>query len=213
MSLDVAIIDYKISNMFSVNSACRYLGLNSGITSDRDEILNARAAVLPGVGAFGVAMEHLADLRLTATIRDFIGSGKPFIGICLGMQLLLSESEEFGRHEGIGIIPGFVRKFSSGHHRVPHIGWNRIEKATLPERHAPAGFSGEIEGRPYMYFVHSFYAEPLDQSVILTRTNYANIDFCSSLVYKNILACQFHPEKSGPAGLRILKNARISQHC
>ena len=210
MKLDVAIIDYKISNMFSVNSACNYFGLNSRITNDRDEILGARAAILPGVGTFGPGIDHLGELGLVPVIREFIGSGKPFMGICLGMQLLLSESEEFGIHKGLGIIPGKVKKFTqpTGQEkiRIPHIGWNTVGDIKNELSAWPTPPLEGVKNGEYMYFVHSFYVIPDDKSLILTLTDYAGISFCSSFAHQNIFACQFHPEKSGKQGLEIFRN-------
>ena len=211
MKLDVAIIDYKISNMFSVHSACYHFGLHSEITSDREKILNARAAILPGVGTFGPAMEHLQDMRLIPVIHEFIKTGKPFMGICLGMQLLLTESEEFGVHKGLNIIPGLVRKFPQGDRqeekiRVPHIGWNKINVVNNDSGNWHSLPLCDIGNGELMYFVHSFYAVPDDDKTILTLTYYAGLNFCSSMAYKNVFACQFHPEKSGREGLKIIKN-------
>ena len=210
MKLDVAIIDYKISNMFSVNSACNYSGLNSKITNDKDEILSARAAILPGVGTFGPGMEHLQELGLVPVIREFIETGKPFMGICLGMQLLLSESEEFGIHKGLDIIPGKVKKFTqqAGQEkiRIPHIGWNTVGDIKNELSAWPTPPLEGVKNGEYMYFVHSFYVIPDDKSLILTLTDYAGISFCSSFAHQNIFACQFHPEKSGKQGLEIFRN-------
>lgn len=211
MKLDVAIIDYKISNMFSVNSACSYLGLHSEITSDADKILNARSAILPGVGAYGPAMENLKNMGLIPVIAEFIKTGKPFMGICLGLQLLLAESEEFGVHKGLNIIPGYAKRFSQMSKqgekiKVPNIGWRKIRNIGNDISNWHSAPLNGVNNDEFMYFVHSFYIIPHDKKMISTLTDYEGIDFCSSISYKNIFACQFHPEKSGIKGLRIFKN-------
>jgi|ETNmetMinimDraft_35_1059890.scaffolds.fasta_scaffold19655_2 glutamine amidotransferase len=210
--LDVAIIDYRMCNLFSVQSACNYNSLYSEITHDKDRILAADAAILPGVGSFSEAMEYLNSSGLIQVINEFIKSGKPFMGICLGMQLLLSEGEEFGINKGLDIIPGYVKKFPQRNKnekiiKVPHIGWNKIEIAegkSDNDWYIPP--LNEINSGEFMYFLHSFYAIPNDKEVVVTTTNYEDVDFCSSLMYNNVFACQFHPERSGREGLKIIKN-------
>ena len=203
----VAIIDYGMSNLFSVQQACIRVGLQSYITSDKDDILSADAAVLPGVGAFGDAMQQLNGLGLSETIIEFVRSGKPFLGVCLGMQLLFTETEEFGKHKGLGIIQGRVRKFPSqsvkrDKIKVPQIGWNQVypgPNATLWEK----GPMKDTRIGEYMYFVHSFYVDPEDERVVLANTDYEGVTFCSAVQTDNICAFQFHPEKSGEDGIRI----------
>jgi len=187
----IAIIDYQMSNMFSVENALKHLGFEPVITSDKSIILSADGAILPGVGAFGEAMKKLKDLDLINSIKEFIKSGKPFMGICLGLQLLFSESEEFGNAKGLDVIKGRVDAFSKHREirRIPHVGWNKI-----------------LPGDSYMYFVHSFYANPIDKKAVATTTEYDGFSFCSSVLQNNVYACQFHPEKSGPKGLEILNN-------
>ena len=195
MKKKLAILDYQMSNMFSVRNALEFLGFEPLVVSEASESLSsADGAVLPGVGAFGEAMQRLKDQNLISAIKDFIRSGKPFMGICLGLQLLFSESDEFGITPGLDIIKGRVESFAKNEkiRRIPHTGWNKIYKK--------GGDSGE-----YMYFVHSFYANPQDKSKVETTTEYEGFSFCSSVRQKNVYACQFHPEKSGPAGLKILK--------
>lgn len=205
----ITIIDYQISNLFSVKHACEYLGLEAEITSDPSKLLSSDAAILPGVGAFGDAMHNLKTLDLIVPIKEFISSGKPFMGICLGMQLLFTTSEEFGTHEGLNIIPGTVTRFPAKNTkgetvRVPQIGWNQIyeprkgawEKSplrTLPDR-------------AFMYFVHSYFVTPRDKDVVLSLAEYEGVEYCSSLLYKNVFATQFHPEKSGEEGVKIYSN-------
>lgn len=205
---NIAIIDYKLSNLFSVQHACEFVGLNAKITSSPLDIKSADAAILPGVGAFGDAMKNLENLGLIKTIQDFIKSGKPFLGICLGLQLLFSSSEEFGNYQGLGVIPGKVVKFpttdSEGNSvKVPQIGWNSIN---LP-RHNPNKWKNtplsSIADGEFMYFVHSYYIVPQNENDILTETKYGGIAYASSIIHENVIAFQFHPEKSGPEGIKI----------
>lgn len=208
----VAIVDYGMGNLFSVKHACLHVGLEPHITFLKDELHQADAVILPGVGAFGDAMETLRKLDLVSFLRDLAFSGKPFIGICLGHQLLMGGSHEFGWHEGLNIIKGSVVRFEnhtdeSGLLKVPQVGWNRISKASGLD----AGVWEEsplkgIRGGEFMYFVHSFYAQPEDMKVVLSVSSYGGIEFCSSLRQGNIFGCQFHPERSGPAGLQIYYN-------
>jgi glutamine amidotransferase len=201
------IIDYEMGNLFSVKLALEKVGFEAVVSNNKAEIYGASALVLPGVGAFGDAMEILKKLDLVDPIKEFINSGKPFLGICLGMQLLMTESEEFGIHKGLDIIKGRVVKFPPSQDKVPQVGWNRILK--------PNGATNQnwnntllkgLSEKDYMYFVHSFYVSPDDKSVVLSETNYAGLNFCSSIQEKNVFACQFHPEKSGIRGLKIYKN-------
>ncbi|GEM_PF-11488 len=204
----VAIIDYEMGNLFSVKHACEHTGLQATITSSRDAIQSADAVILPGVGAFGDAMAALRRLDLISLLKDCAASGKPLMGVCLGMQLLMAESEEFGRHRGLGIIDGDVVRLHPGAAdgrslKVPQVGWNRIEPAG-PERWRQSLLAG-IPAGTWMYFVHSFYSRPTDAEVTLSMTRYGAMEFCSSLARRNVFACQFHPERSGPEGLRIYR--------
>lgn len=211
---EIAIVDCGLGNLYSVKQACAHVGLRARITSSAAEILAADAAILPGVGAFGDAMATLRRLDLVAVIRDYIAAGRPFLGVCLGMQLLMSESEEFGAHEGLGILEGTVARFADpklGGRRlkVPQVGWNGVYKS----RPAPAEadpwsntlLQGLEEGEP-MYFVHSYVVRPADPGIQLSRTSYGDVEFCSAVRRGNVSACQFHPERSGPEGLRIYRN-------
>lgn len=209
--INVAIIDYGMCNLFSVHHACQHVGLNPVITSDRREILRAAGVILPGVGAFGEAMQNLYRLDLIRPIKETIARGTPFMGICLGLQLLLSQSEEFGTHQGLDIIEGKVLKFPqqagqpSKAIKVPQIGWNRIYP---PEGRQSGWLVSPLKAtKPYafMYFVHSFYAIPAAPEVILTLTTYEGVEYCSSLHLNNVFACQFHPEKSGKVGIEIYR--------
>lgn len=206
-SIDVSIIDYKMGNMFSVQSACKHVGLTSKVTSNKELILNSKAAILPGVGAFNEAMLQLKKLDLIPVIREVIDQGKPFIGICLGLQLLFSESEEFGNSGGLDIISGSVRHLNNleipGSFKIPQIGWETIQKKNIDWGKT---FLKGISENEYMYFVHSYYAEPSDNSIILTETVYEGCEFCSSIQKHNIFATQFHPEKSALEGMKIYQN-------
>jgi glutamine amidotransferase len=205
----VAIIDYEMGNLFSVQRACDWAGLAGVITSDPVEVRNADAVILPGVGAFPTAMEALDRNGLSDAIRAFVGGGRPLVGICLGIQLLMSESSEFGSHAGLGIVPGRVVSFepvlgSAEPAKVPQMQWNRIQE---PKSQAWGGTLLEgLSDREFMYFVHSYYVLPSDPSTVLATSRYADIEFCSAIQKDNIFACQFHPERSGRAGLHIYRN-------
>lgn len=202
----VVIVDYEMGNLFSVKLACDKVGINAIISNDKQEIKNASALILPGVGAFADAMATLEKLDLVNIIKEFVNSGKPFLGICLGMQLLMSESEEFGLHKGLDIIKGRVTKFPNANDKVPQVGWNQITKPSYSNINWEETLLKGLSEKDYMYFVHSFYVLPDEKKVILSETNYASLNYCSSLQEKNVFACQFHPEKSGENGLIIYKN-------
>jgi glutamine amidotransferase len=209
----IAIIDYQMSNLFSVKNALECLGIDSEITSDVTKIMAAKGAILPGVGAFAEAMKHLKTLDLIQPIKDFINSGKPFMGICLGFHLLFTESEEFGVTRGMDILQGKVESFSRHvkSKKIPHIGWNRIltNNDVLKEDSFISPLK-DINSDEYMYFVHSFYVDPDNKDIIATETEYDSFTFCSSVLKGNVFASQFHPEKSGTSGLKILKNYFLS---
>ena len=196
----VAIIDYDAGNIRSVEKALQFLGEEVIVTSDRDEILSADKAILPGVGSFGDAMDSMTKKGLVDTVKQNALSGKPFLGICLGLQLLFEESEESPGVKGLGIFKGKIKKFSPDMGlKIPHIGWNSLEikqKDTLFK---------DIPENSYVYFVHSYYLHAEDENEIATVTNYG-IDFHSAVGKDNIFATQFHPEKSGDVGLQILRN-------
>ena len=196
----LAIIDYQMGNLRSVQKGFEKVGHDAVITSDPNELSKATKVVLPGVGAFGDAMAELRRRELIEPIRDAINSGKPFLGICLGLQLLFDTGYEGGEHQGLGILPGKVIRFDLPHdYKVPHMGWNQ-----LSIRRPPPILDGLTEGA-HMYFVHSYYVVPQDASVIATETDYGG-SFCSMIWRDNLFATQFHPEKSQANGLRILKN-------
>lgn len=202
--MKISIIDYKLSNLFSVKHALDFLNVESEITSDKSIIKNSDAAILPGVGAFGDAMKNLRQFDLVDPIKEFILLGKPFMGVCLGMQLLFTTSEEFGIHQGLDVVKGKVIKFSNKSRliKVPQIGWNQIFKGGNNWDNSPLK---KIEDGEFMYFVHSYCVVPEDKSVILSETIYEDIRYCSSLLSGNVFATQFHPEKSGPEGIKIYK--------
>lgn len=203
--MKIAIIDYQLSNLFSIKHAFNYLDVPSEITSSKLIISQADAAIIPGVGAFGDAMNNLRKFDLINVIKEFLLSGKPFMGVCLGMQLLFTTSEEFGTHQGLGIIKGEVKKFISKDKliKVPQIGWNQIVKAEKSWDNTPLK---NIESGEFMYFVHSYYVIPDNKSVILSETIYGDIKYCSSLQSGNVFATQFHPEKSGQKGIKIYQD-------
>lgn len=208
MSKKIAIIDYQLSNLYSVKNACESVGFKAFATSDEKELLAADAAILPGVGAFADAMYSLDRLNLIEPIKTFINSGRKFMGICLGLQLLFTKSEEFGNHNGLDIIKGRVVKFSNlsaknDKIRVPNIGWNKIFKINNDEnnwKYSPLKSQNDGE---YMYFIHSYYVIPAIKRDILSMTCYENINYCSAVLKENIFAVQFHPEKSGKKGIKI----------
>ncbi len=205
----VVIVDYGLGNLFSVQRACFHAGLDPAITSDRKEIQAAQAVILPGVGAFGDAMATLSKLDLVEPLIDIAASGKPMLGICLGLQLLMGSSQEFGAHRGLGVLKGTVVRFENpleaGRRlKVPEICWNGATRPAGgggdPWKDTP--LEGQRDGVP-MYFVHSYYVQPEDPGVILSTTRYGQTDYCSSIRHGNLFAFQFHPERSGPDGLRV----------
>ena len=202
----IAVIDYQMSNMFSIKNALTALGFDVEITTDYSTIISCDGAILPGVGSFPEAMKHIKDLKLDVSINDFIASGKPFLGICLGFQLLFDKSNEIEDTLGLGIISGQVKNFSKLNDkiRVPHVGWNNVKKKQMTNIINNLDPLKKFDEEEYFYFVHSYYVEPEDSNDIHTTTEYSGINFCSSILKKNIFACQFHPEKSGEKGAGIL---------
>ncbi|SDC51383.1 MULTISPECIES: imidazole glycerol phosphate synthase subunit HisH [unclassified Candidatus Frackibacter] len=196
----IAIIDYGMGNLRSVQKGFEKVGVEAQITSDADEILEADGVVLPGVGAFGDAMDNLDSTGLIPVIKKVVNKGTPFLGICLGLHLLFSTSEEWGTQEGLDIISGNVVKFPSDlDKKIPHMGWNQLEIKKETEI-----FKG-LESGTFQYFVHSYYVLPDDEEVVATTTDYG-IEFVSSIQKDNIYAVQYHPEKSSQKGLQILRN-------
>ena len=196
----ITIIDYDAGNIKSVEKAFLHLGQEVRITRDRDEILSASHVVLPGVGAFGDAMQHLKAYHLIPTIYDVIDKKTPFLGICLGLQLLFENSDESKGVSGLGILPGDIIKIPSGNGlKIPHMGWNSLDI------HSNARLFQGLEKNPYVYFVHSYYLKPKNEQDVAAKTFY-NVPIDASVEHENIFACQFHPEKSSQTGLQILKN-------
>lgn len=192
------IIDYGAGNIKSVSKALDYLKAKHKITNSPKDIANAEKLIFPGVGNFGEVMAQLEKLKLIRPIKEFISSGKPYLGICLGLQVLFESSEESSGVKGLGILKGNVKKLKTKF-KIPQIGWNTInikKKSKL--------LAGIKEGS-YFYFVHSYYVQPSDKKVILTTTDYET-EFVSAVEKENIYAVQFHPEKSGDAGLKVLEN-------
>lgn len=217
----VVIVDYGMGNLFSVEHAFEHVGIRAIVSSSKEDVLAADAVVLPGVGAFGDAMATLHKLDLVEPLREIGASQTLLVGICLGMQLLMTESQEFGLHRGLGVFRGAVVPFSADPDaepriKVPHVGWSRVVKTEPSAGQGNGGDEGQDwwEGSPlqglrdgeYLYFVHSYYPAPEDTVGITSSSRYAGIEFCSSLWQNNVFGCQFHPERSGPQGLKIYRN-------
>ncbi len=199
---EIAIVDYGAGNLTSVKLAFQSLGEDSFITGDSSVILAARRVVFPGVGAIGSAMKRLTSLNLLATLKAVAERGVPFLGICLGMQVLFEHSEEDGGVDGLGVLPGRVKSFrqSGVIEKVPQIGWNSISIAK------PHPALEGIESGSEFYFVHSYYPAPSHRADVLCETEYAGIKFASAVARDNLIATQFHPERSGRIGLKLLEN-------
>jgi glutamine amidotransferase len=201
----IAIIDYGMGNLRSVQKGFEKIGAEAVVTADPQVILQADKVVLPGVGAFRDCMHNLEQAGFVEPILKVIGEGRPFLGICVGMQLLFTDSVEFGLYQGLNVIPGHVLRFpeemevAAEKLKVPQMGWNQLNF-----KRRPPAFEGIADGSN-VYFVHSYYVKPDNDAVIATTTDYG-IEFCSSIWKDNIVATQFHPEKSQDVGLRILKN-------
>lgn len=200
-----------MGNLFSVRQACDYAGLDASITTSKDDVLAADAVILPGVGAFGDAMDTLRRLDLIDAILTVAASSRPLVGICLGMQMLMSESHEFGRHEGLNLIPGKVIRFdhprdARGEMKVPHVCWNRLNRPRCARTRWEDTLLDGLDDGSYMYFVHSYHVVPEDESVVVATTGYGHIEFCSVLQHGNIFACQCHPERSGEVGMTVYEN-------
>lgn len=200
----IAVLDYGAGNLLNVEKALRFIGCDPAVTSNPEMLSSADAAVLPGVGAFGSAMDSLQQSGLVPPLLDFLGSGRPFLGICLGLQLLFEESEEAPGVKGLGVLKGKICRFpeKSGL-KVPHIGWNSLNLK------AQGGFFAGLEEHPYVYFVHSYYLKAAECSIVAATAEYG-VEFDAAVQEKNITAVQFHPEKSGRAGLQMLRNFAAS---
>ncbi len=212
----IGIIDYGMGNLGSVTNACKFLELDAQIVTAPQQFDDCRAIILPGVGAFGDCMAHLVEHNFVDAICGWIGSGKPFLGICLGLQALFQRSEESPGVDGLGIFEGTVKRFSGADTlvcptaeqtgvsapqlKVPQIGWNAVKQAQ------PAcPMFNSIDDNAYFYFVHSFYVDPADKEIVAGQTSYG-IEYCSAAWKDNVFAAQFHPEKSQAAGLQMLRN-------
>ncbi len=209
MSKKTIIVDYELGNLFSVQQACLHVGLDAEISSDPAKIAAADGLILPGVGAFGAAMSNLRRRGIEQPLKEQVAAGKPFLGICLGLQLLFTHSLEFDSKDvGLDLLPGTViripEEIRGVKTRVPQIGWNQITPPPFktwertPLQH--------LADQSYMYFVHSFYVVPEEPSDVFTVTNYQGLEYCSGVKRDNILAFQFHPEKSGPEGVQVYRN-------
>ena len=196
----IAIIDYDAGNIKSVEKACQFLGEDVVVTRDRETIMAADGVILPGVGAFGDAMEKLHSYQLVNTVKDVANSGKPFLGICLGLQLMFESSDEAPGVEGLGILPGKIVRIPDGEDiKVPHIGWNSL---SFPNK---GRLYKGLEENCFVYFVHSYYLQAGEPEMVVASTEYG-VDIHASVEKGNVFACQFHPEKSSTVGLKILEN-------
>lgn len=198
----IAVIDYGVGNLFSVQKAFSYLGADARITSDERDMVSAEKLVLPGVGAFGDCMNNLEATGLIPVLKSEIEKGKPLLGICVGLQILFDGSEESPGAKGLGIISGRIKKINAPTLKVPHIGWNSLEVRAPRQRNDL--FAG-VSQSSYVYFVHSYHAVPDDGSVITATTEYGE-KLTAAVALGNVQATQFHPEKSGDVGLKIIKN-------
>ena len=199
MKENIGIIDYGLGNIHSLKEACKYLGYKTYLISNKDQLFRADKIFLPGVGSFKTAVNNLKKINLFEPLKDYINSGKPILGICLGMQLLMDESTEFGVTKGLELIKGTTRNFSENNLQSPKIGWNSIceQKNSI--------FSYKTDLNKEFYFVHSYYVVPEKNDDILFTTKYKELEYCAALNKKNIYGFQFHPEKSGDLGLKLLK--------
>ena len=196
----IAIVDYGVGNLFSLKSSVAAIGQQAQVTASAEEILSAQRIILPGVGAFGDAAQKLRALKMDETLKKAVGRGTPLLGICLGMQLLFEESYEFGRHEGLGLIKGAVRPIGEvipQGLKIPQIGWNALEVVK------PSPIFKYLEGDRHVYFVHSYHATGCDKA--LTAVTDYGAKLTAAVQAENVFGCQFHPEKSGPVGLGILR--------
>ncbi|PHS57300.1 MAG: imidazole glycerol phosphate synthase subunit HisH [Sulfurimonas sp.] len=200
--MSIAIVDYNMGNLASVQNAFAKLGVDTVVESNPKKFKNYDKLILPGVGAFGDAMEHLHERNMISYLKEYALSGKYMLGICLGMQLLFESSEEFGQHEGLGLIKGHVKAFDTSKFneplKVPHMGWNRM----FTNNHA---LFENLDEEHYLYFVHTYHVRCDNEEDIIGRTNYG-YEFTSAVAHKNIMGIQPHPEKSHENGLKILKN-------
>jgi imidazole glycerol-phosphate synthase subunit HisH len=198
---NIAVIDYDMGNLHSACKGLETAGAKTLVTDQATELHKADAVVLPGVGAFDPAMQHLQARGLVPVIRDIITSGKPFLGICLGMQILFEGSEE-GKEAGLGIFPGVIKRFQSEPNlTIPHMGWNQLDY-TQPD----LALWNSLPDQPWVYFVHSYYVEPADPTLTAATVTHGSQTVTAAIAQNNVVAVQFHPEKSSDAGLQLLAN-------
>ena len=205
--INIAVIDYGLGNTKSICSALEKSGVRVSLTNVRDDILLCDGVILPGVGAFSHAMDRLISQKLDDLIREFVGTGKPLLGICLGMQMLFDQSTEFGVAKGLCLIPGQVQRLErcdGSAEKLPHVSWSGISTKRISDWNGTILES--IDSDEDMYFVHSYYAKPANSSDVLSLSRYADLEFCSTVKHNNIYGCQYHPEKSAVAGLRVINN-------
>ena len=195
---DIAIIDYGVGNLRSVEKAFAATGNPATVSGDESVLRRAKGLVLPGVGAFAACMKELSTRGFDALVRERVMKGTPLLGVCVGMQMLFEESDEFGKSSGLGLLPGRVRRFSDDL-VVPHVGWNQVRKASVHP------LLGSIEDNAFFYFVHSYYCEPNDETMVVGETDYG-LSYASVVAHGDLYGVQFHPEKSQAVGLQLLNN-------
>lgn len=210
----VAVIDYGLGNLYSIARACEHVGLEAKVTGDVTDLKQADVVLLPGVGAFADAMVALKERDLVSALQDTVAEGKPMVGICLGLQLMMTESYEFGTHKGLGLIDGTVERLPEDEPdalhdqgrmlKVPQVGWRSISEPR-PGCWAETPLA-ETKPGTFQYFVHSYFVKPTDPSVVAAVSRFGGTEFCAAVKKDNIFACQFHPERSGPDGLVIYDN-------
>jgi glutamine amidotransferase len=194
----IAIIDYGVGNLRSVEKAFAAVGVDAVVTGDKDALRTADRLVLPGVGAFGTCMSEFKRHGFMELVVNRVEHGTPLLGVCVGMQMLFEESEEFGRTKGLGLLKGRVKRFDDKL-VVPHVGWNQVRETST------SALLNDVSDHSFFYFVHSYYCEPVDKDAIVGETEYG-VRFASVVARKNIFGVQFHPEKSQTTGLQLLKN-------
>lgn len=200
--MKVTLIDYGAGNLRSVANAMRAIGIEPNIAASPDELGDTTHLVLPGVGSFGDCMGELGKRNLLEPIREWVIAGKPYLGICLGYQILFDSSEETPGVSGLGLVPGIVRRFRDVPGvKVPHMGWNSV----IPGKPDTGNWAG-LGAEPYFYYVHSYFPVPANDEIVAARTEYGAENFAAAIELPNLLACQYHPEKSQEAGLRLIRN-------
>ena len=205
--INISVLDYGLGNTKSICNAIEKSGVKVKLTKTRDEILSSDGLILPGVGAFSHGMERLINQKIDVLLREFVDTGKPLLGICLGMQMLFDQSTEFGISKGLCLIPGKVQLLeisNKSETKLPHVSWNSISKKS--ESDWKGTILESLDNGEDMYFVHSYYAMPANASDVLSITSYDGFEFCSTVKHKNIYGCQYHPEKSAAEGLKIINN-------